>query len=123
LRGARVVLRALEPRDAPGLRAIRATPEVAARWQPPPEDFPFGDEPGAERLAYTAPDNAAAMRCFEKAGFRRAGVLRAAARNPGTGRWEDELLLERVVPPRTSSPGAAPASRAASSRWRATGRR
>ncbi|MFD8156146.1 GNAT family N-acetyltransferase, partial [Streptomyces solisilvae] len=33
LRGARVVLRPTEPSDVPALAAIRAEPEVYARWR------------------------------------------------------------------------------------------
>jgi aminoglycoside 6'-N-acetyltransferase len=43
--------------------------------------------------------NAAAIRSYEKAGFRRVGVLEASWRNWATGRWEDELLMELVVRP------------------------
>jgi aminoglycoside 6'-N-acetyltransferase len=43
-------------------------------------------------------DNAAAIRCYEKAGFDRVGVTRLSWRDPG-GRWRDGLLMELVVPP------------------------
>ena len=42
--------------------------------------------------------NAAAVRCYEKAGFRRVGVMRLAERGPD-GAWRDSLLMEYVVPP------------------------
>jgi aminoglycoside 6'-N-acetyltransferase len=161
LRSDRVVLRPLEAADAPVLRAARAAPEVAAWWGPLEDDFPFGDEPGATRLAITvdgevvgmvqfteepdpdsrhadidifldpqhqdrglgtdalttladhllgqrghhrltlttATENARAIRCYEKVGFRRVGVLQASARDRETGGWRDELLMELVVPP------------------------
>lgn len=41
--------------------------------------------------------NEAAIRAYERAGFRRVGVLRKAARNTETGEWEDELLMELVA--------------------------
>src|SRR3954447_18975073 len=43
-----------------------------------------------------AVDNVAAVRCYEKAGFRRVGVMRLAERGPD-GVWRDALLMERVV--------------------------
>jgi aminoglycoside 6'-N-acetyltransferase len=45
-----------------------------------------------------AVDNVAAVRCYEKAGFRRVGVMELAERGPD-GRWRDALLMERVVRP------------------------
>jgi aminoglycoside 6'-N-acetyltransferase len=50
LHGERVVLRALSEADAPALRAIRSTAEVAAWWGPLERDFPFGDDPDATRF-------------------------------------------------------------------------
>ena len=49
----------------------------------------------------TAVENVAALRAYEKAGFRRIGVAQAAGRNYVTGEMDDEWLLEQVVlPPR-----------------------
>jgi aminoglycoside 6'-N-acetyltransferase len=45
----------------------------------------------------TSPENARAIRSYEKVGFRRVGVLRKSSRNTVTGEWEDELLMELVV--------------------------
>jgi aminoglycoside 6'-N-acetyltransferase len=45
-----------------------------------------------------AADNAAAIRCYEKAGFRPVGVMRSAWRDPDSV-WRDVLLMERVEPP------------------------
>jgi len=42
-------------------------------------------------------DNVAAIGCYEKAGFRRVGVMEAAERDPLSGRWRDALLMELVV--------------------------
>jgi aminoglycoside 6'-N-acetyltransferase len=160
LRGERVVLRRMEPDDAPRLREILATPAVAKWWGPVPEDFPFGHDPGVTRFALLvagevsglvqwdeekepdfrhawidlfveprlhgqgfgtdavatlarhllderghhritidpAADNTAAIRCYEKAGFRPVGVLRSGWRNP-EGHWRDQLLMELVRPP------------------------
>ena len=55
----------------------------------------------------TAVENVGALRCYEKAGFRRIGVAQAAGRNYVTGEMDDEWLLERVVLP-TGLPRRAP---------------
>jgi aminoglycoside 6'-N-acetyltransferase len=55
-------------------------------------------ERGHHRITLTAsPENARAIRSYEKTGFRRVGVLRKASRSRATGEWEDELLMELVV--------------------------
>ena len=38
--------------------------------------------------------NAAAVRCYEKVGFRRVGVMRRYELNHETGTWRDGLLME-----------------------------
>jgi aminoglycoside 6'-N-acetyltransferase len=43
-----------------------------------------------------AAGNHAAIRCYEKVGFRPVGVMHAAWRDPG-GAWRDCLLMELVV--------------------------
>jgi aminoglycoside 6'-N-acetyltransferase len=56
------------------------------------------EERGHHRITlYTSPENAAAIRCYEKVGFRRVGVLHKASRSHRTGEWEDELMMELVV--------------------------
>jgi aminoglycoside 6'-N-acetyltransferase len=47
--------------------------------------------------------NAAAIRCYEKVGFRAVGVMRQAERDAGGERWHDCLLMELVTP---TSPGS-----------------
>ncbi len=47
----------------------------------------------------TSPHNARAIRCYEKAGFRRVGIMRLSERG-SDGTWHDELLMELVVEPR-----------------------
>jgi aminoglycoside 6'-N-acetyltransferase len=42
-------------------------------------------------------DNRAAIRAYEKAGFRPVGTTERSWRDPD-GRWRDELLMERVEP-------------------------
>jgi aminoglycoside 6'-N-acetyltransferase len=44
-----------------------------------------------------AADNAIAIRCYEKAGFRRVGIMRAYWRDRLAGRWRDGLLMEMVA--------------------------
>jgi aminoglycoside 6'-N-acetyltransferase len=56
------------------------------------------EDRGHHRLTLsTAVDNAQAIRSYEKAGFRPIGVAHAAARDPRTGDWGDELMMELVV--------------------------
>jgi RimJ/RimL family protein N-acetyltransferase len=42
-------------------------------------------------------DNAAAIRAYEKAGFRRVGVTRCAERDVGGDGWHDSLLMELLA--------------------------
>jgi aminoglycoside 6'-N-acetyltransferase len=42
-------------------------------------------------------ENVAAVRAYEKAGFRRIGVMRLAERSP-EGTWRDALFMEQVFP-------------------------
>ncbi len=44
-----------------------------------------------------AATNAAAIRAYEKAGFRRVGVMRRYERDLGGGGWHDGLLMELVL--------------------------
>jgi RimJ/RimL family protein N-acetyltransferase len=44
-----------------------------------------------------AADNTAAIRCYEKAGFRPVGVMRAYERDALGDAWHDGLLMELVV--------------------------
>jgi aminoglycoside 6'-N-acetyltransferase len=52
-----------------------------------------------------AADNSAAIRCYEKAGFRRVGVMERYWRDRRTGDWRDGLLMELVRAP-SASPGS-----------------
>jgi aminoglycoside 6'-N-acetyltransferase len=154
-----IVLRALIATDAPELRRIRATPEVARWWGPPEDEFPLGDEDDVTRLTVEvdgavagmvqfgeeldpkyrhasidlfldpalhgrgigtdvvrrvvrqliderghhritidpAADNAAAIRAYEKAGFRRVGVMRRYERDVDGRGWHDGLLMELLA--------------------------
>lgn len=162
LQGALVTLRPPTADDIPALAAIRATPEVYARWQGG-EDLvaavtgELGD-PSVHSLAvehdgsvvgavqwaaeddpdyrhatidiYLAPevhgrglgtdavrtltrhliedhghhrltidpaaDNAAAIRCYGKAGFRPVGIMRRYERGPD-GTWHDGLLMDLLA--------------------------
>jgi aminoglycoside 6'-N-acetyltransferase len=54
------------------------------------------DERGHHRITIDpATDNTRAIRCYEKAGFGRVGVMRRAWRNPA-GEWRDLLLMELI---------------------------
>jgi aminoglycoside 6'-N-acetyltransferase len=56
------------------------------------------EDRGHHRLTIDpAADNAAAIRCYEKVGFRPVGVMRSAWRDP-EGRWRDALFMELVRP-------------------------
>ena len=58
------------------------------------------DEQGHHRITIDpAADNAAAIRSYEKAGFRPVGVMRRYERDAGGGGWHDGLLMELVVDP------------------------
>ncbi|KIF07365.1 aminoglycoside 6-adenylyltransferase, partial [Streptomyces sp. RSD-27] len=159
LRGDRVVLRPTLTEDVPALAAIRATPEVRARWRgeddleaeiagdledagtvcltirhrgrivgmiqwyaeeepdyrhagidlfldPSVHGSGLGtdavrtlarhlvDDRGFHRLVIDpAADNAAAIRCYEKVGFRPVGIMRQYERGPD-GTWHDGLLMD-----------------------------
>jgi aminoglycoside 6'-N-acetyltransferase len=55
------------------------------------------EERGHHRITIDpALDNTAAIRAYEKAGFTRVGVMRAAERAPD-GRWRDALFMEYVA--------------------------
>jgi aminoglycoside 6'-N-acetyltransferase len=55
------------------------------------------EERGHHRITIDpALDNKAAIRSYEKAGFRAVGVLHAAWRDGWTGEWRDTLLMELV---------------------------
>jgi aminoglycoside 6'-N-acetyltransferase len=58
------------------------------------------DELGHHRITIDpAADNAAAIRSYEKAGFRPVGIMRRYERDVGGGGWHDGLLMELVVDP------------------------
>lgn len=48
-----------------------------------------------------AAHNFAAIRSYEKAGFKRVGILRLAERDSDGNGWHDSLLMELVVDPTT----------------------
>ena len=57
------------------------------------------DDLGHHRLTIDpSAENPAAIRAYEKAGFRRVGILHASERAPD-GRWRDAVLMERVELP------------------------
>jgi aminoglycoside 6'-N-acetyltransferase len=55
------------------------------------------DERGHHRITIDpAADNVAAIRAYEKAGFRRVGVMRSSERDADGRGWHDSLLMELV---------------------------
>jgi aminoglycoside 6'-N-acetyltransferase len=55
------------------------------------------DEHGHHRLTIDpAADNAAAIRCYTKVGFRPVGILRQSERGPD-GTWHDGLLMDLLA--------------------------
>ena len=58
------------------------------------------DEHGHHRIVIDpAVENAPAIRCYEKAGFRTIGTVRRSYREPRSREWRDELLMEFVTEP------------------------
>jgi aminoglycoside 6'-N-acetyltransferase len=56
------------------------------------------DDRGHHRLTIDpAVDNAAAIRAYEKAGFRPVGVMRQYEREPDGDRWYDGLLMDLLA--------------------------
>jgi aminoglycoside 6'-N-acetyltransferase len=56
------------------------------------------DERGHHRITIDpSVANAAAIRCYEKAGFKRVGVMRRYERIPGGEEWRDGLLMELIA--------------------------
>jgi aminoglycoside 6'-N-acetyltransferase len=46
-----------------------------------------------------AAENAAAVRCYSKAGFKPVGIMRLAERDADGKGWHDALMMELVVEP------------------------
>jgi aminoglycoside 6'-N-acetyltransferase len=56
------------------------------------------DERGHHRITIDpAAANGAAIRAYEKAGFRRVGVMRRCERAPDSEQWHDSLLMELLA--------------------------
>jgi aminoglycoside 6'-N-acetyltransferase len=56
------------------------------------------DERGHHRITIDpAADNAAAIRAYEKAGFKPVGVMRQYERDTGSEGWHDGLLMELLA--------------------------
>lgn len=56
------------------------------------------DDLGHHRITIDpATDNAAAIRTYEKAGFRPVGVMRRSERDVGGDGWHDSLLMELLA--------------------------
>ena len=95
-RGRGPVPRARSARARLGTEAVR---RVVAR---------LSSERGHHRLTIDpAADNVAAIRAYEKVGFRPVGVMRAYERDAGGDGWHDGLLMELVVDDRKPAADAA----------------
>jgi aminoglycoside 6'-N-acetyltransferase len=58
------------------------------------------EEQGHHRITIDpAAHNEQAIRAYEKAGFRRVGVMRRYERDMATGEWHDGLLMELIGAP------------------------
>jgi len=56
------------------------------------------DDRGHHRITIDpATENAAAIRAYEKVGFKPVGVMRKAERDVGGGSWHDALLMELLA--------------------------
>jgi aminoglycoside 6'-N-acetyltransferase len=56
------------------------------------------DERGHHRITIDpATDNLAAVRAYEKVGFKPVGVMRQSERDVGGGGWHDSLLMELLA--------------------------
>lgn len=56
------------------------------------------DERGHHRITIDpAATNAAAIRAYERVGFRAVGVMPAAERDAGGNGWHDSLLMELLA--------------------------
>ena len=65
------------------------------------------DERGHHRITIDpAVDNSAAVRAYEKAGFRPVGVMRRSERDVGGDGWHDSLLMEFVAGEDAEGPSA-----------------
>jgi aminoglycoside 6'-N-acetyltransferase len=63
------------------------------------------DDRGHHRITIDpAAHNEPAIRAYEKAGFRRVGVMRQYERDMATGEWHDGLLMELVGGPPAGDP-------------------
>ncbi|HYP23442.1 MAG TPA: GNAT family protein [Actinomycetota bacterium] len=66
----------------------------------------LAEERGHHRVTLsTDPGNAAAIRCYEKVGFRAVGITQASRWDDVAEQWVDELLMDLVT-----LPGAPPSS-------------
>jgi RimJ/RimL family protein N-acetyltransferase len=98
----RILLRALREADAPELRRIHSTPEVARWWEPPDERFPFG-EPELRRLTIVVDGAVAGLVQYweeQEPRYRHAAIdmfLDPALHGRGIGTVALRLLVRRLI--------------------------
>jgi aminoglycoside 6'-N-acetyltransferase len=108
LRGERVVIRPLAAADVPQIAVIQAQPSVARWWGQPDDAKLQGKAAGTDGCTVFVIEldgevvgliqyyEDAAIRAYEKAGFRPVGVMRQSERLPG-GDWHDGLLMDLLA--------------------------
>ena len=114
-----LALRPLADADTPELLRIHRTEEVRRWWDEPELDIFLDpayhgrgigseairrvvrhliDDAGHHRVVIDpAVANHAAIRCYEKAGFRPVGVMRRYKRDVEGGDWHDGLLMDLLA--------------------------
>lgn len=97
LRGERVVIVPAGPENAERLRALRADPEVARWWDPPPDEWPLAEEPGLQVFALLVDgEPAGALQYWEESdpGSRYADVdILVGADHQGRGLGTEAMRL------------------------------
>jgi aminoglycoside 6'-N-acetyltransferase len=103
LRGERLVIIPADPGNAERLRELRAVPEVARWWDPPPDDWPLPDEPGLQVYAIVVDgEPAGAIQYWEEPdpGSRHADVdilLGPNHQDRGLGTEAMSLIVRHLV--------------------------
>ncbi len=103
LRGQSIVLRPIEPGDAAALKAILATPEVAAWWGREDGGFPFDDDPSSVRFSILVEGEVGGLIQYAEettADYRHAGIdlyIAPAHHNRGLGTDAVTTLARHLI--------------------------